>query len=180
MSGGHFEYLQHKMDDSIHEMRRVARCLAGQATAEDMEGSENWGPKDLDPKDADIPDIMNRAAAVIRSARNLLHAVDYMLCGDSGADCVRKVWDNEEKSLAALLSFSEKEMRARGWVPVGEWLKGYQDDRSMSILAKIDQDAHAAVSEDLAFYASRPGFYNPGTDELMEVGNWNELKKSVG
>lgn len=178
MSGGHFNYVQHQLDEHSLELRRVVRCLKGRATKEDKDhdfvpGEGEYGPVTVD--------LLARIAGVLDCARKLLHATDYLLCGDAGEDNVSRVWSKEKLVLEELLKPSNSEvlMRTKGWIPVREWLGQFEDDPSMRVLEHIAQDEHAIVVEELRFYAGRPAFFNTLTHRLMEVGDWDELKQAT-
>ena len=93
MSGGHFDYVQYRIDDAAETLERyIARCEKGDADA--------YGNK---------PEHTERTLAkfrecerTLRRAYAMLHRVDYLISGDDSEASFFKRWDEEVPSTEVL------------------------------------------------------------------------------
>jgi hypothetical protein len=76
VSGGHFNYVQYKMDDAANEIERHVR----------------WGGECLKPET-----LARFQAAVdtLRTAAKMLHRVDWLLSDDDGEETFLARWDKD-------------------------------------------------------------------------------------
>lgn len=178
MSGGHFRYLQHGMDEQVHELRRIVRCVKGTAAKDERE--EDGSPVKGD-YDAVTTDIIARTATLLETTRKLLHAVDYLVCGDSGEDEVKRVWTVSSAKLAEVIRPTSDEvvMRLRGWMPAEEYLAKFEDEPGFRVLKHVEERLADMAAETLRYYATRPAFFNTRTGDLMEIGGWEDLRRAV-
>ncbi len=180
MSGGHFNYDQYRLREAAHELQRIGRQLRGVSDADDERSESNYKPGDYSTATAVL---FENVAFVLRSTYNLLHTADCVLCGDSGEEALKVAWELELQAFRCAFQpakpDAEQQMRQEGWLPVREVLAGYRALAAFGILRSIDSLLTHATEETLDHYRTRPAFYHPETEELMEVGTWEELRKAV-
>lgn len=180
MSGGHFNYDQHRLREAAHELQRIGRQLRGVSDTDDERGESNHKPGDYSPETAVL---FENVAFVLHAATNLLHTADYVLCGDSGEEALKVAWELELQAFRAAFTPAEpdveQQMRQEGWLPVREVLEGYRELPAFGVLNQIAGGGNVTVFDILDHYRTRPAFYHQETEELMEVGTWEELRKAV-
>lgn len=76
MSGGHFDYVQYRIDDAANEIERQA----------------TWVGSDYQPVTLAR---FTEAAATLRLAAKMLHRVDWLLSDDDGEESFHKRWQAE-------------------------------------------------------------------------------------
>lgn len=77
MSGGHFDYAQHRVWDIADEIERsIARAVES----------------DYPP---DIIERFKEAAHTLRQASEMAQRIDWLVSGDDGAEAFRKRWKEE-------------------------------------------------------------------------------------
>ncbi|NBQ13098.1 MAG: hypothetical protein EBU31_00445 [Proteobacteria bacterium] len=76
MSGGHFDYIQYRIDDAANEIERQIE----------------WEPNELR---ADVQARFRIAADTLRRAAKMLQRVDWLICCDDGEDSFMRRWDEE-------------------------------------------------------------------------------------
>lgn len=81
MSGGHFDYVQHRIDSAADEILR----LIENNSVKDKWGSAANYPPDIIERFHDTILVLNRGAA-------MLHRIDYLVSGDDGEDSFRRRW----------------------------------------------------------------------------------------
>ena len=82
MSGGHFDYLQYRIDDAANEIER----------------KQTWSGEDFTPETLEK---FKQAAFTLRAAAIMLQRVDWFLSGDDGEDSFNKRWDEDLAAFAA-------------------------------------------------------------------------------
>ena len=92
MSGGHFDYKQHDIDDIADTIEAILRrkgCLnfTGQ-----------WGREDFYPRTIERFEI---AIETLRRAAIMAHRIDWLLSGDDGEDTFAEIWDRDLDELQA-------------------------------------------------------------------------------
>jgi hypothetical protein len=93
MSGGYFDYVQHRISESADELEGyISRCESG--------GVDMYGDKIEQP-----PAVLARlrdCELTLRRASAMLHRVDYLICGDDSEALFFKRWDEEVPSTEVL------------------------------------------------------------------------------
>jgi prephenate dehydrogenase len=86
MSGGYFDYVQHRISGAADSLERyIARCESGDP---DMYGDTVEQPPEVLAKLRDCERTVRRAAA-------MLHRVDYLLSFDDSEGSFLKRWNDE-------------------------------------------------------------------------------------
>jgi hypothetical protein len=80
MSGGHFDFVQHRLADAAIKLRRLLRTKQV-----DLEWPQDPIPKEILLKFAHLADVLSAASAG-------LNAADYYLCGDAGDESFAAEW----------------------------------------------------------------------------------------
>ena len=80
MSGGHFDYLQYRIDDAANEIERKQTWVSGE-----------YSPETLAKFD--------EAAKTLRLAAKMLHRVDWLLSDDDGEDSFHRRWQEDVETL---------------------------------------------------------------------------------
>ncbi len=95
MSGGHFDYVEHRIEEAAREVERIIR-VNGNTYPRDNYGEpsrpEYHYPPDIIARFKEAALTLNRAAAMLRR-------VDYLICGDDGEESFRRRWVEEVESI---------------------------------------------------------------------------------
>jgi len=86
MSGGHFDYQQHRFNDVADEIERVLGPMEPDAYIPD--GIE----------DAGIREKFMETLHECRRCAEMVQRVDWLLSGDDGPDCFRRRWEKEVRA----------------------------------------------------------------------------------
>ncbi len=83
MSGGHFEYIQYRIENAADQVQQyIDRCESSE--------TDEYGYK---PEfAADIVAKFRECEATLRRGAAMLNCVDYLACSDIGEDTFRKRW----------------------------------------------------------------------------------------
>ena len=76
MSGGHFDYLQYRIDDAANEIER----------------KQTWSGEDFSEETLAK---FRQAAITLRLAAKMLHRIDWFLCDDDGEVSFNQRWDED-------------------------------------------------------------------------------------
>lgn len=76
MSGGHFDYVQYKMDDAAITIQEKIKDYDKTCLPETLEK-------------------MKIAAELIDKAGRMLHRIDWFVSGDDGEECFNRRWDED-------------------------------------------------------------------------------------
>lgn len=92
MSGGHFDYIQHRISDAADEINEIVR------TNDSTEKNE-WGDEIGCHYPEDIIEKFKEAVLTLHRGAVMLQRIDWLVCCDDGEDSFRKRWDKELKVL---------------------------------------------------------------------------------
>lgn len=85
MSGGHFDYVQHRIADAADEIERIVK---------DNNVKNEWGYSyDYNPLTLKR---LQEAAEIIKKAGDILHRVDWLIEDDDSEDTFNEWWDKNE------------------------------------------------------------------------------------
>ena len=84
MSGGHFNYTQHNMNDSSES---ILKAITYNNTPNDWGFSRDYGEETLR--------LMRIAAVQVKKASMMLHQVDLLLSDDTGEDSFKENWKEQ-------------------------------------------------------------------------------------
>lgn len=76
MSGGHFDYLQYRIDDAANEIER----------------KQTWSGEDFS---AETLEKFRKAAITLRAASIMLHRIDWFLCDDDSEESFNRRWGQD-------------------------------------------------------------------------------------
>jgi len=76
MSGGHFNYIQHSIDDAAEEVRGTAERYAKTCTGQTISR-------------------LNEAADLLERAAKMLNRIDYFIEGDDGEESFNRRWEED-------------------------------------------------------------------------------------
>ena len=86
MSGGHFDYVQYRITQAADELEQYIRRCESDETDE-----LGWKPEYS-------PETMAKfreCEATVRRAGDMLHRVDWLICGDDGEDTFHERWSDD-------------------------------------------------------------------------------------
>jgi hypothetical protein len=86
MSGGHFDYIQYRIDQAADEVEQYIRKC--ESTETDEYGYKPEYTTETIAKFRECESTLRRAAA-------MLQRVDWLASGDDGEDCFHKRWEEE-------------------------------------------------------------------------------------
>lgn len=86
MSGGHFDYVQHRIIQAADDVQEYINKCTGDEVDE-------YGYKP-EFKDETI-ERFYQAEKALRQAAAMLQRVDWLICGDDGEDSFHERWDDE-------------------------------------------------------------------------------------
>lgn len=86
MSGGHFDYIQYRIDDAAEE---IASTIARMGTY-DEDYDCNW--PEYSPETVQK---MRECEATLRKAAAMLHRVDWLLSGDDSEETFHERWKHD-------------------------------------------------------------------------------------
>lgn len=89
MSGGHFDYTQYHLLDIAEEIEGIIKN-------NDNEELNDWTEEPIGrhyPKE--IIDLFKETAHTLRQAKDMVHRVDWLLCGDDGQESFLRRWKEE-------------------------------------------------------------------------------------
>jgi hypothetical protein len=76
MSGGHWGYVQYKIEEAADEIRRMSLEIR----VVDKENTFETGYPD------NVRNIYAEAWPIVKAAAKIIHAIDWEICGDTGYD----------------------------------------------------------------------------------------------
>ena len=88
MSGGFFDYAQHRMEDIAREICELIRN-------NDSTEKNGWGEDKGKHYPPHIIDRFKEAAHTIRQAQEMAQRIDYLVSGDDGEETFLSRWDEE-------------------------------------------------------------------------------------
>ena len=94
MSGGHFDYVQHKVGDVYEEVQQMAKDK-GVYSIEWADSSWEYGDRVLQPFQADTVKRLARASEVLLAASKMIQRIDWFLSGDDGEESFNRRWVEE-------------------------------------------------------------------------------------
>ena len=94
MSGGFFDYQQHRLEDMANEIDKlIARNGAPIEHVDDFE--PRWSPTHHDSFPPDILARFRETARELRRVGDMLQRVDWLMSGDDSEDTFRQRWSKE-------------------------------------------------------------------------------------
>jgi len=92
MSGGHFDYIQHRVGDAYEEVKQIVKDKG--IRGEEYQGDGVY--KDtFTPLSAQTVQRMSRAKYILFAASKMLQRIDWFLSDDDGEDCFNRRWEEE-------------------------------------------------------------------------------------
>lgn len=85
MSGGHFNYDQHRMQQIAEELDLLV-LNNGVMTPNE------WGEENGHDYPPAVIDKFKEAARTVRLGHEMVQAIDYLVCGDTGIESFRQQW----------------------------------------------------------------------------------------
>lgn len=162
MSGGHFNYDQHRITDAAAEIEELV------ATNDSTE-KDDWGQDKGSHYPPDVIAKFKEASSTLHQAAAMLQRVDWLVCGDDDEESFMRRWDEEvpAPTIGQLTAaFAEKEeklalVKDRSKEVVNRYKSGFQreqkeNERLMGILAEKEA-AIKRLEAMVVFDCRRPG-----------------------
>lgn len=86
MSGGHFDYIQHRFED-------IAQSIDELIKNNDDPTLNEWGEPNGYHFDSEIIEKFRETAYTVRQAAEMVHRVDYLVSGDDGEESFKRRWN---------------------------------------------------------------------------------------
>jgi predicted house-cleaning noncanonical NTP pyrophosphatase (MazG superfamily) len=87
MSGGHFDYVQHRLDRVVDQIQEL---IDNNNVEDELGYASDYSKETLDK--------FREAVEIITKASNMIHRIDYLVSGDDGEDTFNKKWSGEKGS----------------------------------------------------------------------------------
>ena len=88
MSGGHFGFLQYRMEDIAYEIEYLIKI-------NDSTKKDEWGEDIGYHFPPEIIERFKEAAHTTRQAQEMIHRIDWLVSGDDGEEEFMSRWDDE-------------------------------------------------------------------------------------
>lgn len=96
MSGGHWEYLQYRLEDVSNDMLKLVEVNGGQKSAEELREDSKWYGSDYYEKfpeekynykyPDEVIEEFKKGAKIIQEAQVYMQRFDWLLSGDDGEE----------------------------------------------------------------------------------------------